>query len=586
MKYSYKYKHLEITIDPANDSLLTEFAKTRLRDGYTVGSETIQEAFARASCAFADNAAHAQRLYDYCAKYQWFMFATPLLSNGGTQRGLPISCFLNFVPDSRDGIASHYAENIWLSTSGGGIGSDWSTVRSVGTRTSKGNETTGVLPFMHVSDSLSLAANQGSTRRGSNAMYLDISHPEVEEFIRCRRATGGNEHRMNRNSHIALNILDSFMEAVVADDNWELIDPHTKEVKKVLKARQLWVEVLRERKEQGEPYLHFIDESNRKLSPELKAKGLKVRHSNLCTEILLPTEEGRTAVCCLSSVNLEKFDEWQQDELFIIDLYRMLDNALTVFIEDAPAPMVAAVYSATMERSVGLGAMGFHSYLQQKGIPFDSPMAVGQNKKMFKHIWDLSQDANRLLADERGSPPDLQGSRKRFAHMLAIAPNATSSIFLETSPGIEMMPTNYYVQKTLSGSFSVKNKILDKVLRIKYNLDEDALFKAWQEIAINEGSVQELVFLDSVDKAVFKTAPEVDQLWVIQHAADRQPYIDQGQSVNIYVPAQTTIKYLNDIHFMAWRKKLKTLYYCRSSALTRASRIVEVDESSCPACEG
>lgn len=569
-------------INNSNDAKLTEFAKTRLKDGYCLEGETIQEAFWRASQAFADSAAHAARLYSYAADKQWFMFATPLLSNGGTKRGLPISCFLNFVDDSRTGLAEHYAENIWLSTSGGGIGSDWSSVRSVGTKTTGGNETTGVMPFMHVADALALAANQGSTRRGSNALYLDISHPEVEEFIRCRRATGGNEHRMNRNSHIALNIPDAFMEAVSTDSPWDLIDPHSKEVKKTLRAKQLWVDILRERKEQGEPYLHFIDESNRQLNPMQRELGLRINHSNLCTEILLATNAERTAVCCLSSVNLEKFDEWCQDTFFIEDLMRMLDNALTAFIDDVTPGMDKARYSAHCERSVGLGAMGFHSYLQHRMIPFESPMAVGANKRIFKHIREKADAANVRLGLERGSPPDIEGSGKRFSHLLAIAPNATSSIFLATSPGIEPVPANYYLHKTLSGSFRVVNKHLARVLENLYPNAED-YNTVLADIAANEGSIQHLHLLDNHVRDVFKTAPEIDQRWVIQHAADRQEFIDQGQSVNIYVPAQTTIKYLNDIHVMAWKLKLKTLYYCRSSALTRASVITDSD---CIACEG
>lgn len=560
---------------------LSAFAQARLRDGYCMPGESIQEAFARASKAFADDEEHAKRLYDYVANKQWFMFATPLLSNGGTKRGLPISCFLNHVDDSRGGLADNLSENLWLSTNGGGIGSNWSAVRSVGTRTSGGNETTGVVPFLYASYALALAANQGSTRRGSIAFYLDVSHPEIEEFIRLK-AKGGVETRKVREGHLGVNIPDSFMEAVRDDLPWELKDPHTGETRKIISARQLWKDILIERHQTGEPYLHWIDRSNEALPAELKARGLRVTCSNLCSEITLPTDKDRSAVCCLSSVNLEKFDEWKHDPQFIEDLLRMLDNALEVFITTAPKTMHRAIHSAYRERSVGLGAMGFHSYLQSHNIALESPVVVGINKRMFSHIQEKVNEANFKLGAERGEAPDMEGSGKRFAHCTAIAPNASSAIFLATSPGIEANPANYYVQKTLSGSFSVKNKWLDEVLKKKYDLHDEVLESVWEEIARSEGSVQHFEWMDVHDREVFKTATEVSQFWVVKLAADRQKFIDQAQSLNIYAPTQVNLKDWSKLHFSAWEQGLKTMYYCRTSALVRADAI----STTCVSCEG
>lgn len=560
---------------------LTPFAQTRLKDGYCLEGETIQQAFWRASTAFADDQAHAERLYSYVADKQWFMFATPLLSNGGTKRGLPISCFLNHVDDSRHGIAEHYAENLWLSTNGGGIGSNWSAVRSVGTGTSIGNQTTGVVPFLYGAYAISLASNQGSTRRGSIAFYLDISHPEIEEFIKLR-AKGGIETRRAREGHLAVNISDSFMEAVRDGTHWDLIDPHTKQVKKTVSARDLWKMLLIERHETGEPFIHWSDHSNNALPQPLKDLGLRINNSNLCTEIMLPTNKDRTAVCCLSSVNLEKFDEWQHDSQFIEDMMRMLDNALQVFIDTAPAYMWRAIGSARQERSVGLGAMGLHAYMQRKGIPFESALAVGINLRMFQHIQRETEKASRKLAMERGEAPDMRGTGLRFAHTTAIAPNASSAIFLNTSPGIECFPTNYFVQKTLSGSFSVKNKVLDDVLKQKYGLDGQDLEDAWIKVAMDKGSVRTLDFLSDDDKLIFKTAEEVSQSWVIRLAAERQKFIDQGQSLNLYVPNEINLADWSRLHFAAWEQGIKSLYYVRTSALARADAI----STDCLACEG
>lgn len=583
-------------IDYSRDDLLTDFAKEILRDRYMLPEEkSPQDAFARAAKAFADDEEHAQRLYDYASKL-WFMFSTPILSNGGTARGLPISCFLNYVPDSRTGLAGHYEENIFLSSVGGGIGGYWGAIRSQGESTSIGNKTTGVIPFMHVVDSQMLAFNQGATRRGSYAAYIDITHPEVEEFLIMRKPTGGDVNRKNLNLHHGINVTDDFMQAVVHGEEWPLVDPNSKKVTKVVDARELWHRILEIRYETGEPYLHFIDTSNKYLPEPLKEKGLYIHTSNLCNEIYLPTAEDRTAVCCLSSVNLEKYDEWQDDMLFIEDLMRMLDNVLTYFIENAPIPLWRAIASAKAERSVGLGAMGWHAWLQKNGIPFESPMAVGQVHQIHKTMFVKAHMASKKLAAERGEAPDMAGTGLRFAHMFAIAPNASSSIICgTTSPSIEPWRANAFVQKTLSGSFLVRNPYLEEVLLAypEYKADVEGF---WSSVYGNKGSVQHVEWLSEHHKEVFKTATEIDQHWVVEHAAARQRYIDQGQSVNLFFPEGCDKSYINSVHLNAWKGQLKGLYYLRSEAVKRAEtiskkveRVIRPDfaeESTCLSCEG
>jgi len=561
---------MKLDIDKTKDDLLPQNAVDILRDRYMLPEEeSAQESFARACMAFADNKAHAERLYKYVSNL-WFMFASPLLSNGGTDRGLPISCFLNYVPDSREGLASHYTENIWLSSMGGGIGGYWGHIRSQGQSTSKGNKTTGVIPFMHVVDSQMVAFNQGATRRGSYASYMDVSHPEIIEFIEMRKPTGGDINRKNLNLHHGINIPDKFMRAVEDDKDWDLIDPNSKQKVKTLKARSIWIKILEARMTTGEPYLMFIDTVNRGLPKELKDKGLKVNHSNLCSEITLPTSEDRTAVCCLSSLNLEYFDEWSKDEMFIEDIVRMLDNTLTDFIKKAPDNMWRAVNSAKSERSIGLGAMGFHSHLQRNGIALQSPMSMGPNIKIFKHIKKKCDEANLLLGKERGEAPDLKGTGKRFSHMTAIAPNASSSIICgNTSPSIEPLRANAFSQKTLSGSFLIKNKYLEKLLEEKGKNTKDV----WKSIISSRGSVDSFDFLTAQEKNVFKTAIEIDQAWLVDLAAERQKYICQAQSLNLFFPPDVNVRRLNNVHKRAWVKKLKTLYYCRSEAIKRAENI-------------
>ncbi len=582
------------------DKYLSEFSHKTLQDRYLVNGETSpQDAFARAAKAFSDDDAHAQRLYDYASKL-WFMFSTPVLSNGGTTRGLPISCFLNYVEDSRQGITGHYTENAFLSSVGGGVGGCWSDVRSVGSKTSNGSESTGVIPFMKVVDAEMLAFSQGVTRRGSYAAYLDISHPEVEEFLDVRKPTGGDVNRKSVNLHHGILIGDDFMELIEGatreegfDDSWELIDPHTNQVTKTVSAKTLWVKLIQNRVETGEPYIMFKDTVQNALPKFQKEAGLKVNHSNLCSEITLATDDDRTAVCCLSSVNLEEYDEWKHDDNFIPDLIRMLDNVISHFIDNAPMHLTKAVYSASRERSLGLGAMGFHAYLQRHNIPFESASAKGANMKMFQHIKWRAVNATKQLAEERGECPDGVGYGIRNAHLLAVAPNASSSIICgNTSPSIEPYRANAFTQKTKSGSSLLKNEYLEHVLQ---ELDQDT-DDVWKSIITNNGSVQHLDFLDEWTKDVFKTAVEIDQKWIIDMASDRQMDICQSQSLNIFFPADVSKQELHAIHMMAWKRKVKTLYYLRSEAIKRAETVSDealrqyifdsLDDEGCVACEG
>jgi ribonucleotide reductase alpha subunit len=736
--------------DYSRDALLTDFGIATLRDRYLIDGETSpQDAFMRAAKAFADNDEHAQRLYDYASKL-WFMFSTPILSNGGTTRGLPISCFLSHVGDSRRGLTGHYTENAWLSSVGGGIGSYWGAVRSNGTGTSGGSQSSGILPFLKVVDSEVLAFAQGVTRRASYAAYLDIGHPEIVEFLEMRKPTGGDANRKCLNLHNAVNIPDAFMQILErcmkdpsADDSWPLIDPKTQAAIETVSARDLWQRLLELRVQTGEPYLHFIDASNRALPQQQKDAGLKVTTSNLCvapetlvltdrghlpiaslagqkanvwngkewsgvdivktgenqklvsvlltngetlectpyhkfyvidtpnaaprevragdleagvalveftvpaystdssaqpkawpcagavqslrvsavvdngriddtycftepkrhmgvfngvltgqcSEITLPTSEERTAVCCLSSVNLEFFDEWKDNPLFIGDLVRMLDNVLQSFIDNAPDEIHRARYSAMMERSIGLGAMGFHSYLQRKRIPFESALATSVNRRMFKLIKTQAKNATVKLAEERGPCPDAQGAMIRNMHLLAIAPNASSSIICGgASPSIEPNRANAFTHKTQSGSWLVKNKYLAEVLA-DYDRNDEA---TWKSIILAKGSVQHLDFLTDDEKDVFKTGIELDQRWLIEHAAHRQEFICQAQSLNLFFTANSNIAYLHHVHFRAWKAGLKTLYYLRSEALARADAVsvkltreqITNTENVCLSCQG
>jgi ribonucleoside-diphosphate reductase alpha chain len=566
----------DIATDKTRDKYLTDFGKATLDDRYLLPDETYQDLFARVAASYGDDAEHAGRIYDYISR-MWFMPATPILSNGGTKRGLPISCFLNETEDSLNGIVDLWNENVWLASRGGGIGSYWGNLRSLGEKVGRNGKTSGVVPFIRVQDSLTLAISQGSLRRGSSAVYLDISHPEIEEFIDIRRPTGGDPNRKALNLHHGVAVTDEFMRAVENDEKFNLLSPKDKHVVDTVKARDLWAKLLTTRIETGEPYILFIDTVNKSIPEHHKQLGLTVKMSNLCSEITLPTGfdhlgVSRTAVCCLSSLNVEYFDEWKSNDKFIPDVMRFLDNVLQDFIDSAPDSMARAKYSAQRERSVGLGIMGFHSYLQSKMIPFESVMAKVWNKKMFEHIRKQADVASLALGEERGPCLDAAevGSKERFSNKMAIAPTASISIICgNASPGIEPYAANAFTQKTLSGSFVVRNKYLKQLLAEK---GQDTP-EIWSLITTNEGSVQFLDFLSEEEKLVFKTAYEMDQRWVVEHAADRSPFVCQAQSVNVFLPANIHKRDLHALHFMAWKKGVKSLYYCRSASLQRSDKV-------------
>ena len=569
-------KGITIKIDRSRDSNLTDFGKATLTDRYLGHNESFQDLFARVASTYADNNLHAQRLYNYISNL-WFMPATPVLSNGGTERGLPISCFLNEAGDSLEGILDLWSENVWLAARGGGIGSYWGNLRSIGEKIGKVGKTSGIIPFIKVMDSLTLAISQGSLRRGSAACYLPIDHPEIEEFIEMRRPTGGDVNRRSLNLHHGVLVSDAFMRAVETDSQWALRSPKDGSVQSNISARNLWIRLLTARVETGEPYIIYIDTVNRQIPQHHKLAGLRVKTSNLCSEITLPTgldNDGkeRTAVCCLSSLNLEKYDEWKDDEKFIEDVMRFLDNIMSDFINKAPDSFKNAKYSAMRERSVGLGVMGLHSYFQKKKIPFGSVMSKVWNKKVFKDIQTKVDAASVALAEERGACPDAEeyGIKERFSNKTAIAPTASISIICGgTSPGIEPISGNSYTHKTLSGSYNVRNKYLTKVLE-NYGKNDD---ETWSSITTNQGSVSHLDFLTIEEKETFKTAFEIDQRWIVELGADRTPHISQAQSVNVFIPADIHKRDLHNIHFQAWKKGLKSLYYCRSKSIQRAENV-------------
>ena len=564
----------DITISPERHNLFDELGITRLKEAYMMDDEiSPQERFAYVSSCFGSDKEHAQRLYEYASKH-WLSYSTPILSYGRSKRGLPISCYLNYIDDSSQGLVENLSETNWLSMLGGGVGVGF------GIRSSD-DKSTGVMPHLKMYDASSLAYRQGRTRRGSYAAYLDISHPDILMFLEMRKPTGDQNFRC-LNMHHGINISDEFMGILehcmvnpYADDSWDLVDPHSKEVRDVVSAKELWQRILEMRMQTGEPYLHFIDKSNAEMPAWLKQKGLKVNQSNLCSEIILPTSEDRTAVCCLSSVNLEYFDEWSKDKMFLPDTLEMLDNVLENFILNAPDTIRRARYSAKQERSVGVGALGFHAYLQSKSVPFDCALAKSHNIRMFKHIREGLDQANRSLALVRGEAPDAVGTGLRCSHVMAIAPNASSSIIMgNTSPSIEPWRANAYRQDTLSGSFLNKNKFLDSIIKTKCEEDTKLNYdRIWSSIIANDGSVQHLRCLSSEEKEIFKTAMEIDQRWVIEHASDRQQYIDQSQSLNVFFRPDAEIKYLHAIHYMAWKKGLKTMYYCRSEKIGKADKV-------------
>jgi ribonucleoside-diphosphate reductase alpha chain len=562
-----------VRVDRSRDALLTDFGRATMDDRYLLPGEGYQDLFARVASHYGADAAHAQRIYDYISRL-WFMPATPVLSNGGTKRGLPVSCFLNEASDSLDGIVGLWNENVWLASKGGGIGSYWGNLRSIGEKVGLNGKTSGVIPFIRVMDSLTLAISQGSLRRGSAAVYLPLWHPEIEEFVELRRPTGGDPNRKAPNLHHGVLVPDAFMRAVESDETWALTSPKDCSVIRRISARALWIRILTARVETGEPYLIFSDQVNRARPEHHKLAGLEVRTSNLCSEITLPTgldQHGqlRTAVCCLSSLNLETWAEWKDDPRFITDVMRFLDNVLQDFIDRAPQGMERAKYSAMRERSVGLGVMGFHGFLQSHGVPFESAVAKVWNRRFFRHIRTQADAASRLLAEQLGPCPDAgeYGVLERFSHKLAVAPTASISIIAgNSSPGIEPIAANVFLQKTLSGSFSVRNRHLKQLLaRSGHDTEE-----TWSSITLNKGSVQHLSFLTEQERAVYKTAFELDQRWIIEHAADRAPFICQSQSVNLFLPADVHKRDLHQIHLMAYKRGLKSLYYCRSLSMQRA----------------
>lgn len=591
----------DIEIEPSRDELFDDLGLTRLRESYMKDGEVSpQERFAFVSSAFASNQAHAQRLYDYSSKH-WLSYSTPILSFGRS-RGLPISCFLVAIPDTSKGLVDAYSETSWLSMMGGGVGLGFN-IRS------SDKKSTGVMPHLKTYDASSLAYRQGATRRGSYAAYLDIGHPDILQFIEMRKPTGDQNQRC-LNLHHGINIPDAFMEIIEkcmldpdANDDWQLIDPKSKEVIDTVSAKYLWQQILEIRMMTGEPYLHFIDESNRQLPEWLKEKGLKITQSNLCSEIILPTNKDRTAVCCLSSVNLEYYDSWKDCKLFLRDVAEMLDNVLEHFIKNAPKTLSRAIYSARLERSIGIGALGFHAYLQKNHIPWENPMAIGRNLSIFKHIKRGLDMANLDLGRERGEAPDAVGTGLRFSHTMAIAPNASSSIIMgNTSPSVEPYRANCLRQDTLSGSHFLRNKYLHDIILTEAT-DKKAgwVEDTWSSIISNDGSVQHLDWLDDWAKDVFKTSMEIDQRWLIQHASDRQQFIDQAQSINLFFRPDSNIKYIHAVHFAAWKGKLKTLYYCRSDKIGKADKIskkierdiikeidlksLATDDGACLACE-
>jgi ribonucleoside-diphosphate reductase alpha chain len=592
-----------IKVDYTRDNLFDDLGKLRLKESYMKDDEVSpQERFAFVSSKFSSNPEHAQRLYEYSSKH-WLSYSTPILSFGRSKRGLPISCFLNYIEDTAEGLVDNLSETNWLSMLGGGVGIGFG-IRSAD------DKSTGVMPHLKIYDASSLAYRQGRTRRGSYAAYLDISHPDIINFLEMRKPTGDQNMR-TLNMHHGINIPDAFMQIIEQsmidpefDDSWELIDPASLIVREKVSAKELWQRILEMRMMTGEPYLHFIDTSNSHLPQWLKDKGLKVHQSNLCSEIILPTNEKRTAVCCLSSLNLEYYDDWKDDALFLKDVAEMLDNVLQYFIDNAPKEIKRAKYSAIRERSIGIGALGWHALLQRKNIPWESSMAVGLNKTIFESVRGKLDAANKELGLERGEAPDAEGTGNRFSHLMAIAPNASSSILMgNTSPSIEPYRANAYRQDTLSGSHLNKNRYLDKIIQIeagKHN--EGWAEEVWRSIIANDGSVQHLDWMEEWTKDVFKTSMEIDQRWVVQHAADRQEYIDQAQSLNVFFRPDSHIKYIHAVHFQAWKSGLKTMYYCRSDKIAKADKVskriereiikeidltaLTTDEGVCLACEG
>lgn len=598
-----RQEYMGIQIDLSRDELFDKLGIQRLKESYMrEDEESPQHRFAYVSQKFSSNPEHAQRLYEYSSKH-WLSYSTPILAYGRVKKGMPISCFLNYIDDTAEGLVQNLSETNWLSMLGGGVGIGF------GIRASD-EKSVGVMPHLKTYDASCLAYRQGKTRRGSYAAYLDISHPDMMQFLEMRKPTGDQNVRC-LNLHHGINIPDRFMELIErcmqdsdADDGWNLTDPHNGEIRETVSAKELWQKILELRMETGEPYLHFIDTSNRAMPDFQKKLGLRIHQSNLCSEIILPTNKERTAVCCLSSVNLEHYDAWSKNQMFLRDMAEMLDNVLQFFIDNAPDAVARAKFSAMRERSIGIGALGFHAYLQKKFMPFECAMAKVLNNRIFNHIKTKIDEANLQLGSERGEAPDAEGTGKRFSHTMAIAPNASSSIIMgNTSPSIEPYRANAYRQDTLSGAFLNKNKYLVELVNKKIELGATKLDadEIWSSIIANDGSVQHLRWLQPEEKDVFKTAMEIDQRWIIEHAADRQLYLDQSQSLNVFFRPDTNIVYLHTVHFLAWKRGVKTMYYCRSEKLGKADKVsarierqvikeidlaAVIDDGECLACEG
>jgi ribonucleoside-diphosphate reductase alpha chain len=597
-----RQEYMGIQIDLSRDELFDKLGIQRLKESYMrEDEESPQHRFAYVSKQFSSNPEHAQRLYEYSSKH-WLSYSTPILAYGRVQKGMPISCFLNYIDDTAEGLVQNLSETNWLSMLGGGVGIGF------GIRASD-EKSVGVMPHLKTYDASCLAYRQGKTRRGSYAAYLDISHPDMMQFLEMRKPTGDQNVRC-LNLHHGINIPDRFMELIErcmqdtdADDGWNLTDPHNGEIRETVSAKELWQKILELRMETGEPYLHFIDTSNRAMPEFQKKLGLRIHQSNLCSEIILPTNKERTAVCCLSSVNLEYYDAWSKNQLFLRDMAEMLDNVLQFFIDNAPDAVSRARFSAQRERSIGIGALGFHAYLQKKHLPWECAMAKVTNNRIFSHIRSKVDEANLQLGSERGEAPDAEGTGRRFSHTMAIAPNASSSIIMgNTSPSIEPLRANAYRQDTLSGAFLNKNKYLDAIITTECEAQKRDYDEIWSSIIANDGSVQHLKWMEENDREVFKTAMEIDQRWIIEHAADRQVYLDQSQSLNVFFRPDTNIVYLHTVHFLAWKKGVKTMYYCRSEKLGKADKVskrierqvikeidltaVIDDDGECLACEG
>ena len=597
-----RQEYMGIQIDLSRDELFDKLGIQRLKESYMrEDEESPQHRFAYVSKQFSSNPEHAQRLYEYSSKH-WLSYSTPILAYGRVQKGMPISCFLNYIDDTAEGLVQNLSETNWLSMLGGGVGIGF------GIRASD-EKSVGVMPHLKTYDASCLAYRQGKTRRGSYAAYLDISHPDMMQFLEMRKPTGDQNVRC-LNLHHGINIPDRFMELIErcmqdtdADDGWNLTDPHNGEIRETVSAKELWQKILELRMETGEPYLHFIDTSNRAMPDFQKKLGLRIHQSNLCSEIILPTNKERTAVCCLSSVNLEHYDAWSKNQMFLRDMAEMLDNVLQFFIDNAPDAVSRARFSAQRERSIGIGALGFHAYLQKKHLPWECAMAKVTNNRIFSHIRTRVDEANLQLGSERGEAPDAEGTGRRFSHTMAIAPNASSSIIMgNTSPSIEPLRANAYRQDTLSGAFLNKNKYLDAIITTECEAQKRDYDEIWSSIIANDGSVQHLKWMEENDREVFKTAMEIDQRWIIEHAADRQVYLDQSQSLNVFFRPDTNIVYLHTVHFLAWKKGVKTMYYCRSEKLGKADKVskrierqvikeidltaVIDDDGECLACEG